>query len=377
MANPEHLKILKQGGEVWNSWWIHHQHEKRDFSNENFTEWNLENACLYAAIFNKANLNGADLSRAFLESANFIDAQLRETKLKHADLTFADFSNADLTNANLSNSLLEHTNLKNAKFLGAILNESRFHNADVEGADFGSADLISTIFDNINFHESDIKNAFLRNTVFIDCNLSGIKNLETCYHTGPSILDYRTIAKSENLPISFLRGCGLPDFIIDNINVLREDAFIFYSCFISHSSKDFEFVNRLYSDLQNKGIRCWFAQEDMKGGKKSYDQINEAIRMHDKLLLVLSEESMKSDWVATEIKKARMREKHDKRQMLFPIGIVPYEWIKEWELFDADTGSDLAAEVRSYHIPDFSEWKNHDSYKKGLERVVRDLKGVA
>ncbi|MDX2453880.1 hypothetical protein [Desulfosarcina sp.] len=45
-----------------------------------------------------------------------------------------------------------------------------------------------------------------------------------------------------------------------------------------------------------------------------------------------------------------------------------------WELFDADTGTDLAAEVRSYFIPDFSNWKDHDSYTKAFDRLLRDLK---
>ena len=114
----------------------------------------------------------------------------------------------------------------------------------------------------------------------------------------------------------------------------------------------------------------------MKGGRKLYDQINEAIRVHDKLLLVLSENSIESDWVATEIKKARAREKRENKQMLFPIAIVPYASIKKWELFDPDSGSDLAAEIRSYHIPDFSNWKNHDSYQDIFEKLVKDLKGV-
>jgi len=41
---------------------------------------------------------------------------------------------------------------------------------------------------------------------------------------------------------------------------------------------------------------------------------------------------------------------------------------------DADTGQDLVEEVRKYHIPDFSNWKDHDSYRQAFERLVRDLK---
>jgi hypothetical protein len=35
-------------------------------------------------------------------------------------------------------------------------------------------------------------------------------------------------------------------------------------CFISYSSKDDEFANRIHADLQNSGVRCWFAPHDLR-----------------------------------------------------------------------------------------------------------------
>jgi TIR domain len=35
------------------------------------------------------------------------------------------------------------------------------------------------------------------------------------------------------------------------------------SCFISYLTKDQEFADRLYADLQNKGVQCWFAPHDL------------------------------------------------------------------------------------------------------------------
>ncbi len=46
--------------------------------------------------------------------------------------------------------------------------------------------------------------------------------------------------------------------------------------------------------------------------------------MHDKLLLILSEHSMSSPWVKTEIANARVREKREGKQLLFPITLVPF-----------------------------------------------------
>ena len=148
----------------------------------------------------------------------------------------------------------------------------------------------------------------------------------------------------------------------------------FYSCFISYSTKDLAFAERLHADLQDKGVRCWFAPHDVQGGKKLNEQIDRAIQMHDRLLLLLSEGSMSSEWVKTEIARARKREAREGRRMLFPLRLVNFEVLQQWECFDADAGKDLAREIREYFIPDFSDWQSYDRYQKAFDRLLRDLK---
>ena len=161
-------------------------------------------------------------------------------------------------------------------------------------------------------------------------------------------------------------------FIPDFSNWKDHDSY--QAAFISYSTKDQTFADRLYADLQNKGVRCWFAPHDVQGGRKLHEQIDEAIRLHDKLLLILSPHSMESEWVKTEIAKARKREVRDKRRVLFPIRLAPFETLRDWECFDADTGKDSAREIREYFIPDFSNWKDHDSYQEAFQRLISDLK---
>ena len=62
------------------------------------------------------------------------------------------------------------------------------------------------------------------------------------------------------------------------------------------------------------------------------------------------------------------------RQKLFPIRVCGMKAIKDWECFDADTGRDLAVEVREYHIPDFSDWKDHDTLEKSFAGLLEDLR---
>jgi hypothetical protein len=149
----------------------------------------------------------------------------------------------------------------------------------------------------------------------------------------------------------------------------------FYSLFISYSTHDQVFAERLHADLQAKGVRCWFAPHKLQAGKKVYRQIDEAIRVYDKLLLILSPDSMESEWVKAEIFKAREREIREGKRVLFPIRLCSFEALRNWKLFDADTGKDLAREIREYFIPDFINWKDHDSYKKAFDRLLKDLHG--
>jgi hypothetical protein len=241
--------------------------------------------------------------------------------------------------------------------------------------DLCKAGLIGT-----NFREATLEGTVFREagpggTIFADIDLSTAKGLDAVNHYGPSTIGIDTIYKSRGkIPDAFLRGCGVPDEFIAYIGSMVGRPIEFYSCFISYSTKDQEFAERLHNDLQGKGVRCWFAPEEMKGGRKLHEQIDEAIRLHDKLLLILSEHSMNSNWVKTEIANAREREKREGKQLLFPITLVPFEAIKQWKLFDADIGMDSAREIREYFIPDFSNWKDHDSYQAAFQRLVKDLK---
>jgi hypothetical protein len=245
---------------------------------------------------------------------------------------------------------------------------------DLRGVDFTVTDLRWANLSGAHLADADLNGARLRETLFVDTDLSHTKGLDSCVHSGPSVIDHRTLLRSRGLPLAFLRGCGLPDRLIEYLPSLAGEAFEFYSCFISYSTVDQDFAAQLHAGLQSRGVRCWFAPHDIQGGRKLEDQIDDAIKIYDKLLLILSTGSMSSEWVATEISKARKRERKESRRMLFPISLVPFPAIRDWECFDADTGKDSAREIREYFVPDFSNWKDHDSYRKAFERLVQDLK---
>src|SRR5262249_7494259 len=58
------------------------------------------------------------------------------------------------------------------------------------------------------------------------------------------------------------------------------------------------------------------------------------------------------------------------------IALMDYRKLEDWECIDSETGTDLAAEIREYFIPDFRGWKNHDSFEKAFAQLLEGLKAV-
>ncbi len=243
--------------------------------------------------------------------------------------------------------------MEDAHLSGAVL-----EGANLKGADLGKANLSS---------------ARIGWTIFGDVDLSGVKGLMTVVHEGPSTIGIDTIITSQgHIPEGFLRNAGVPDAVIDAIPSLIGSLkpIDFHTCFISYSNKEQAFAEQLYSDLQRKGVRCWFAPEDMKIGDKIRHRIDESIRLYDKLLLVLSGHSVRSPWVEHEVEMALAKERKEKRTVLFPIRLD--DTILEMEQ------DGWPSEVRhTRYIGDFRKWKQHDDYQQEFERLLRDLKTEA
>ena len=363
MANPEHLAILKQGVKAWNLWRKQNPHELPDLVGANLAEANLSDA----------ELSHADLRHADLSSANLSNAELRCASLHDVDLRLANLGGAKLNEANLRGAKLTSANLSNAN-----INSASLSFADLSAANLGGANLCGAELNNVNLEHADLNHARVWSTVLGGTDLSDVKGLETVKHHGPSSIGVDTLYKSHGkIPDKFLRDAGVSEDVIEHLlPLIRTGPPIqCHSCFISYSTKDEEFARRLHDRMREAGLRVWFAPEDIKGGDNLYDQISRAIQYHDKLLVVLSEHSIKSEWVLTEIRKAREVEKKENRRKLFPIRLVDFDTLRDWTCFDADTGKDLAVEVREYAMPnDFSNWKDRDAFEKSFARLLQDLK---
>lgn len=216
-----------------------------------------------------------------------------------------------------------------------------------------------------NLRSADLREARFGWTVFANIDLCETKGLVEIQHIVPSILQLHTIRlPQDGSALHFLQGAGIPDEYIDLYRSTMMHLIQYHSLFISYSSEDNILAHRLHADLQAKGVRCWFAPEDMKIGDKMRARINEAIHLQDKLLLLLSERAIASTWVEDEVEAAFEKEQRQQREVLFPVRL-------DEQVMQAT--QPWAVKVRRKHSGDFTRWTDPQEYQHAFERLLQDL----
>jgi uncharacterized protein YjbI with pentapeptide repeats len=312
--------------------------------------------------------------------------------LYEADLSEGDLSEAILYEANLSRASLDEAALYGADLTGANLSKASLHRTDLSRVDLSRADLSRADLSRADLSRANLSQVYLNETVFSYTNLTAVRGLETCRHSGPSTLDHRTLTRSGPLPLTFLRGCGLNDWEIEitklydkhltagqvndilyRIYPLRTDPLIqFYSCFISYNHTDAVFAHSLHDRFQECGIRCWLDEHQMLPGDDLYTQIDRGIRLWDKVLLCCSTAALTSWWVDHEIdlafEKERnlMRTRGEKVLALIPLDLDGF--LHEWS-------SEKAQQVCSRLAANFIGWiEDSTIFDTQVERVIRALR---
>jgi WD40 repeat protein len=93
--------------------------------------------------------------------------------------------------------------------------------------------------------------------------------------------------------------------------------------FVSYSSDDRAFVERLTADLRNRGVNIWIDQTGLRAGTPDWEQaLRDAIRQSHAVLLVASRSARLSRYVKDEIRIAQMY-----GRPLYPVWAVGEEWI--------------------------------------------------
>ncbi len=372
----------------------------------NLERANLEEAVLNGASLNKANLSAAKLfdvklTQAKLQETNFQEAKLNGASLSEADLkcamlkganlSKADLTGVNLTGANLLQANLEEVNLVRTDLSESNLREANFLRADLSnavlfGADLQYSDVSEANLTGANLIQANFTYAKFGYTILGSNDLSDTEGLETVEHYGPSVIGIDTIQLSNgNIPIEFLIGCGLFDLDIEYAKLYKLDLSneeineIIYKIydiraqqsiqisplFISYSHTDSAFVDKIEEYLNAKGIRFWRDVHHAIAGRLE-KQIDRAIRHNPTVLVILSENSINSDWVQHEVRTVCELEKETGRDVLCPVALDD-----SWK--DSPWPKRVMEQVMEYNILDFSGWKDDTEFEKLFKKLIDGL----
>ena len=130
-----------------------------------------------------------------------------------------------------------------------------------------------------------------------------------------------------------------------------------HSIFLSHSSKDKSFARRLARDLEARGLRVWIDEAEMLPGDSLIRSQEQAIQSTDYLGVILSPNSVLSEWVQREVEVALVEEIRGRRLKVIPI------------LYGScEVPGFLATKV-------WADFSTPRSYRKGLDVLVRRFTG--
>ena len=426
MANAEQLSILKRGVEAWNGWRARNMYVYADLNGADLngtdlgeadlriahlrranlfradlrgaklngadlSDADLREADLSGADLFKANLNGAKLSRAFvrdanLQQANLLAATLRGANFSHANLGEANLTVANLDGADFNGANLSRANLTKAHLAGAHLRLADLSEARLTGANLTAADLLETRFIQTELTGTDFSKASMGRTVYVNSDLSQAIGLGNVHHRGPSHISMDTFALSVGkIPAVFLCGCGLSDADIEytklsspeldmqeidrilfKIHQLRAVQMLQISpLFVSYSEADSGFVDKVGDHLAQQGIRYWREVHEKKAGRAE-KLIDRVVRQSPRVLLILSEHSLKDVWIEQELQEARKLEKELGHAVLCPVAVDD-----SWK--DGHMPKRMVEQITEYDVFDFSAWKDNHKFDGVVRKMIERL----
>lgn len=114
--------------------------------------------------------------------------------------------------------------------------------------------------------------------------------------------------------------------------------------YISYSSNDKEFANKLFKSLEQLGHSSWLDEQKIQVGEHIPSKIQEGLKSADYLIVILSSSSVKSGWVEKEWQAKYWSEVESGKTVVFPVliekcDIPPLLKPKKYANFTEDYGA--------------------------------------
>jgi uncharacterized protein YjbI with pentapeptide repeats len=312
----EHNEIFGRGSKEWNKWREaqRHLHVRPDLNGLSVSR-NMEIFDLDKYDLSAVRLRGARFSKVNLDRIDLTDADCREAQFSAMSLDGCNLTNADFRNAKFFNCYLRQANLTGTNFAGAL-----FKNVDFEGAT-------------------------VNQTIFGNDDLSGTVNLDRAIHRGSVIIGTRALEESRGrIPPTFLEKARVPPEILRIALEWAKRPVAYSSCFISHSSADKEFIERVRNQLTNDGVSAFLSSKNLRPGQQYPLEIERQLLSAGKVIVVISRRSLSSTWVRREVQTTMERERREGQFLIIPVVSISAD---EWEHTDVDWAFTLRESVHA------------------------------
>lgn len=140
--------------------------------------------------------------------------------------------------------------------------------------------------------------------------------------------------------------------------------------FISHSSSDKKFVRTLKDDLELNGIQTWFDEDELDYGDSLVEKLETAIEQSTHFIIILSPNSIDSDWVKIELSKAKLLKDQSTLKKIIPIKYRECDLPSELkDLLYGDLSDEVVIQADNEKVKFTS-----DGYPKFFNKLIKTIK---
>lgn len=364
---------------------------QREFTSRDFSGIRLSEQSLRGSVFSDCDFRDCIIALAEFDDCRFINCRFQGVNAIRASFARAEFHACKVRKAAFAE----------ADFFEAVFSRSQFggnfREAFFVGAKFLHAVFLGAVFEEAVFGYNEFVETGLFATTFNGFKLLGVNTIDSTTVANAFMVNVATLRASARQPnpeereiaeVESVRAIrGLAKFFVASGVAVRtvrsyldgnlfEAPLAYPDVFVSYSAQDTAIASEICSRLDSRGIDAWFAPHDLRGGRTVLEQLTEEIEKRAGVILILSEASMASSWVATEILRALQVEQEVGRRTLFPIRVTSEESVRAWRMVDVDGGRSVAHAIRRYRIPDFSPERTAAEWDQAFAMLFEDLHAV-
>jgi hypothetical protein len=306
------------------------------------------------------------LKRYAKGTRNFVDANLQRADLRHADLRGAFLQTADLERAHLESAHLERADLSGANLWRADLSGANLRDASLPGANLQHANLQGA-----NLQGADIRGA--------DIRVWHLRPLLVTADSSGAYVDWSTVARSLDIPdcdlIPFLARTGMPlvtaTYLVESLRSIdaTELFTMLQSVFISYGRHDHDISEAVRTSLGENGVKTWWWHDNAPAGGRIHRVVRTGIRKYDRMVLLMSESSLRRMGVINEIVECLQREAREgASDIVIPV-VLDGAIYGEWWTADVESGADGSRPPTEWEVE-----QRQDLHGVLMDRVHVDLR---